>query len=127
MLKKPVLLKFAAAATVAAGLAVVAPGTAFADSGNQYVNVNPGATVCVRDAAVANYSAHAEGTVVTGHPVRFTVAAYTTVYDTNSPVTSFAFDAYPFNAPGSFPGRFQVCATNQSLKPSSVRMRVSDS
>ncbi len=118
------LKKLLAATALTAGLAVVAPAAAFADTGNQYFNLNPGATACVRDTTVSYSSAHAEGTVLSGHPVRFTVQSSATVYDTYSPVSAFAYDATPFTAPGAFPGRFQVCATNQSLKTSSVRLRV---
>ncbi len=52
------------------------------------------------------------------------MGAYSTVYDTNSPVNSFASQVYSYTAPSQFPGRFQVCAITQSQKPSYVRLRV---
>lgn len=121
------LKKILATTGLAAGLALLAPSAAFAGTVEQYVNVNPGATVCIRDSSVAYSTARGEGNVVTGHAVRFTFGSYTTLYDTYSPVNSFAAQASPQLYPGSFPGRFQVCAINQSLKPSYVRLLVTGS
>ena len=119
--------KIIATAGIAAGLAVLAPSAANADTGNQYRELQPGQSVCVQDTVTAYSSARGEGSVYSGHNVRFTFGTWSPVQrilaDTGSPTTSFAAEANRFIYPTAFPARFQVCAYNQSLKVSFVQLR----
>ncbi|HET7489804.1 MAG TPA: hypothetical protein VFJ85_17890 [Acidimicrobiales bacterium] len=115
------------AATLAAGAATLAPTAASADTGYQVATLAPGATFCVRDYVTAYSQGHGEGLVLYGHNVRFTFGTWSpvvrNVYDTGVPVSAFGADAVPSLHPWAFPGRFQVCAINQSLKSSTVQIR----
>jgi hypothetical protein len=123
------LKKMLATAGLVAGLALVAPSGAFADTGYQSRTVDPGQTWCLQDSVLGTSTAHGEGVVLSGHNVRFTFGTFSpvvkTVFDSAVPVSAFAFDATPYNTRNAFPGRFQACAINQSLKTSSVRLYVS--
>ena len=115
------------AGLAAAGLALLAPAAAHADTGDQYRVLQPGQSVCVQDTSTAYSSARGEGLVSSGHPVRFTFGPGSPfpriLFDTGSPTTSFGAEASTYLNPGSFPARFQTCAYNQSQKVSYVRLR----
>lgn len=119
--------KIIATAGIAAGLAVLAPAAANADTGYQYRMLQPGQGVCVQDTVTAFSSARGEGLVYSGHNVRFTFGTWSPVprvlADTGTPTTSFAAEANSSLYPFAFPGKFQVCAYNQSLKVSYVQLR----
>lgn len=123
--------KLAAAAGIVAGLAVLAPATANADTGYQVRTVAAGQTTCVQDPHFFAYSVRGEGTVLAGHNVRFVVSRYAPSYklvaDSVNPVPAFAFETYAAYGTGALPGQFQICAVNQSLKSSTVQLRVSGS
>jgi hypothetical protein len=119
--------KILATASIAAGLAVLAPAAANADTGNQYRMLQPGDTVCVPDTVTASNTARGLGSVYSGHPVRFTFGPVTPVwqvlYDSGAPTSSFAAEASRSQSPWAFPAKFQICASNQSQKVSYVQLR----
>ena len=119
--------KLIATAGIAAGLAVLAPAAANADTGNQYRMLQPGQSVCVQDTVLAFNVAQAQGSVYSGHNVRFTFGPWSPyqppVVDSGSPVPSFAAQIIRTQSPHVFPAQFQICAYNDSLKVSYVQLR----
>jgi hypothetical protein len=126
--KEPIMFrKILATAGIAAGLAVLAPSTANADTYNQYRMLQPGQSVCVQDNVTAYDSAHGVGSVYSGHAVRFTFGPWfpfqQALYDTGVNTTSIDVEAHRYQSPLSFPAVFQICAYNQSQKVSYVQLR----
>ena len=114
------LKKLVATAGLVAGLAVLAPTAAHADTYG-IANVNPGSTFCIQNSAPVYSFARGEGLVLSGHNVRFTLSRYgAVVADSGVPVSAWAAESH-------VPGQYSVCAINQSLKPSTVRLQVSGS
>jgi hypothetical protein len=127
MFRPAMFKKVIATAGIAASLAVVAPSAANADTGNQYRMLQPGQSACVQDDVLAFNVAQAEGSVYSGHNVRFTFGPWSPyqppLSDSGSPVATFAAQAIRTQSPQAFPARFQICAYNQSLKVSYVQLR----
>ncbi|HEX2046424.1 MAG TPA: hypothetical protein VHF27_01590 [Acidimicrobiales bacterium] len=121
------LKKLTAAAALVAGLGVLAPGAASADTYAQ-VTLNPGERYCAREFYPAYYEARAQGSVLSGHNVRWTFGTYAPSHqklsDSMTPQPSFYAQANLYTHPSAFPGSFQVCAVNQSLKVSTVFLQV---
>jgi len=89
--------------------------------------LQPGQSVCVSDNVLAFNVAQAEGSVYSGHNVRFTFGPWSPygppLSDSGAPVPSFVAQATRSQSPQAFPARFQICAYNQSLKVSYVQLR----
>ncbi len=118
--------KVIAAAALVVALGILAPGAASADTSAQ-VTLNPGERYCAREFYPAYYEARAHGGVVSGHNVRFTFGTYSPqqkLADSMTPQPSFYAQANRYSHPTAFPGWFQVCAINQSLKVSTVALAV---
>lgn len=114
-----------AAAGRAAGTAVVAPRAALADTGYQFVNLNPGQiNYCARGNVTADSTARGEGTVGSGPPGPLQLRHRSPYAQTISNTYGPAAASPPRPAPTStlcLPRQFQTCAINQSLQPSYVR------
>ena len=115
--------KLVATATLAAGLALLAPSAASAADVGQTRTLYPGQTSCI--SAWANFTARGDVYVTSGHAVRVTLGTPTrVVVDSVTPVFAAGYEINEWSNPAAFPGEIKLCAINQSQKLSTVSMRL---
>ena len=120
--------KVIAVLAVVAGVALFGALPASADQYSQ-VTLQPGERHCAREFYPAYSQARGYGQVLSGHNVRWVLGTHSPVQqrlvDTMTPQPSFGAEVNRYTHSYAFPGYFQVCAINQSLKVSEVVMQVS--
>jgi hypothetical protein len=119
--------KLIATGVLAGALALGAAGVATAGTVGSTFTLAPGTQACVNTSSPAYSSVRAEGQVMSGHPVRFTLSAsgpyvYGTLDDTGGAFSVWAAQHTSFSQPTLFPSNFRACAINQSQKSSTVNL-----